>query len=146
MSDAEKLLRGIDRTIANLVRGRKTGFLGKDRGPNVTKPAQIAATVLWEVRKLEERRMEIERRKRSGRNTRMWVRLRYEVLVERGGRCECCGATAADGKRMHVDHIKPFSTHPELEFDRSNLQVLCQDCNIGKSNVDQTDWRSESKN
>lgn len=46
-----------------------------------------------------------------------------------------------DGKVMHVDHIKPKSLHPELKYELSNLQVLCEDCNIGKSNLDDTDWR-----
>jgi 5-methylcytosine-specific restriction endonuclease McrA len=42
---------------------------------------------------------------------------------------------------MHVDHIKPRSLFPLLAADPENLQVLCEDCNVGKSNVDTTDWR-----
>ena len=42
---------------------------------------------------------------------------------------------------IHVDHIKPRSTHPELALDPNNLQVMCDDCNLGKSNTDQIDWR-----
>ena len=49
-----------------------------------------------------------------------------------------CGST----ERIHVDHIKPRSKYPELELDINNLQVLCEDCNIGKSNIDETDWRT----
>lgn len=44
---------------------------------------------------------------------------------------------------MHVDHIKPRSKYPHLAYDVNNLQVLCQDCNFGKSNHDETDWRRE---
>jgi 5-methylcytosine-specific restriction endonuclease McrA len=28
-----------------------------------------------------------------------------------------------------------------LALEITNLQVLCADCNIGKSNTDETDWR-----
>lgn len=69
-----------------------------------------------------------------------WLRVRYQALVRDGGRCRCCGATAASGAVMHVDHIKPWSKHPDLAFELSNLQVLCSECNLGKSNVDETEW------
>jgi len=44
---------------------------------------------------------------------------------------------------MHIDHIKPRSKYPELTFVFENLQVLCEDCNVGKSNLDETDWRPD---
>lgn len=72
-----------------------------------------------------------------------WTRLRYEILKKFGRRCQCCGATPDDGAVMHVDHIKPRSTHPQLSLDPDNLQVLCASCNKGKSNLDETDWRDE---
>jgi hypothetical protein len=43
---------------------------------------------------------------------------------------------------MHVDHIKPRSKYPDLELSRQNLQVLCEDCNLGKSNKYEDDWRN----
>jgi 5-methylcytosine-specific restriction endonuclease McrA len=70
-----------------------------------------------------------------------WRRLRMSVLVERGARCECCGASAKDGVRIHVDHIKPRSRYPELALTKSNLQVLCAECNHGKGSLYETDWR-----
>jgi 5-methylcytosine-specific restriction endonuclease McrA len=42
---------------------------------------------------------------------------------------------------MHVDHIKPRSKYPHLALRESNLQVLCEACNLGKGNWDETDWR-----
>lgn len=70
-----------------------------------------------------------------------WRKLRYRILSGRGNICECCGATSKDGVRIHVDHIKPRSVFPELALSESNLQVLCEDCNMGKSNIHEDDWR-----
>lgn len=71
-----------------------------------------------------------------------WISLRYQALKKSRGCCECCGATPlSSGKPLHVDHIKPRSKHPHLALELANLQVLCADCNIGKSNKDDTDWR-----
>lgn len=70
-----------------------------------------------------------------------WRRLRMAVIKERGARCECCGATPAQGIVINVDHIQPRKTHPKLALEKSNLQVLCHVCNHGKGNWDTTDWR-----
>lgn len=75
--------------------------------------------------------------------SRAWRELRYKVLKRDGRRCACCGATPLDGVSVHVDHIKPRSKFPQLQLDASNLQVLCSDCNIGKSNKDATNWRAK---
>lgn len=71
-----------------------------------------------------------------------WRALRMRVLKRFGARCQCCGATAKDGVRIHVDHIKPRRLFPELALVEANLQVLCEVCNHGKGNWDQTDWRA----
>ena len=76
--------------------------------------------------------------------SREWRALRYRVLRKFGARCQCCGKTAADGVRIHVDHIKPRSKYPDLSLAFENLQVLCDDCNIGKSNKFTDDWRPVS--
>lgn len=76
--------------------------------------------------------------------TEEWRRVRYEALRLHGGKCCLCGATAHQGAVLHVDHIKPRSLFRELELDVNNLQVLCADCNLGKSNLDDTDWRDPS--
>ena len=73
--------------------------------------------------------------------SREWRALRYEVLKANDGRCELCGAGKHDGIRLHVDHIKPRSKFPHLSLVATNLQILCEDCNLGKSNKDDTDWR-----
>ena len=70
-----------------------------------------------------------------------WRSLRMRVLKHFGARCQCCGATAKDGVMIHVDHIKPRRLFPDLALEETNLQVLCEACNHGKGNWDQTDWR-----
>ena len=67
-----------------------------------------------------------------------WLSLRYRVLRKYGRRCMLC---AQEGGAMHVDHVKPRSRYPELALDPGNLQVLCADCNLGKSNRDTCDFR-----
>lgn len=71
-----------------------------------------------------------------------WKHARYQALKANDGRCELCGSSKHDGIVLHVDHIKPRSLYPSLELVVTNLQVLCEPCNIGKSNRDETDWRS----
>lgn len=70
-----------------------------------------------------------------------WRRVRMYALTIYGAKCQCCGATPANGAVMNVDHIKPRKLFPELALDIQNLQVLCHECNHGKGNWDQTDWR-----
>lgn len=71
-----------------------------------------------------------------------WRAVRYIALKAAKGACQCCGARGAKFTPLHVDHIKPRSKFPELSLVASNLQVLCRDCNLGKSNRDETDWRA----
>ena len=72
--------------------------------------------------------------------TREWRDVRYKALVGFGKKCQACGETSG---YIHVDHILPRSKYPERELDIENLQVLCEACNIGKSNTDTTDWRDK---
>ena len=74
-----------------------------------------------------------------------WRKVRMLALKKYGARCLCCGATPATGAVMNVDHIKPRKLFPELALDLNNLQILCHECNHGKGNWDQTDWRSPTK-
>lgn len=45
-----------------------------------------------------------------------------------GGKCVCCGST----ENLHLDHIIPFSKGGATNVE--NLQLLCQKCNLEKSN------------
>jgi 5-methylcytosine-specific restriction endonuclease McrA len=73
--------------------------------------------------------------------SREWLGLRYRVLAKHGRACMLCGTGGTPKNPIQVDHIRPRSKYPALELVESNLQVLCRQCNHGKSNTDQTDFR-----
>lgn len=58
--------------------------------------------------------------------------IRYNVLKRDNYACQICGVTAKDGAKLHVDHIVPVSKGGKTVM--SNLQTLCDRCNLGKSN------------
>lgn len=71
-----------------------------------------------------------------------WRGLRYLALRIYGNKCKACGRGAEDNIKIHVDHIRPCSLDWSRRLDLLNLQVLCEDCNLGKSNLFQDDWRA----
>lgn len=72
-----------------------------------------------------------------------WRKLRMQALKKYGPVCMCCGGRPPN-VQINVDHIKPRKRYPELALDINNLQVLCHECNHGKGNWDETDWREPS--
>jgi HNH endonuclease len=76
-----------------------------------------------------------------------WRTLRMKALKINGARCQCCGADRNDidmtgnPVRIVVDHIKPISKYWDLRLSLSNLQIMCDECNMGKGSWDETDWR-----
>lgn len=70
--------------------------------------------------------------------SREWRMIRYEILIRDKRICLCCGSKKTP---LHVDHIKPLSLYWDLRLDSNNLQVLCADCNIGKSNIYEHSFR-----
>ena len=69
---------------------------------------------------------------RQQERNRITAGVRSKVLARDGYRCRHCGISAALGAILHVDHIIPVSKGGTS--DMGNLQTLCQDCNLGKSN------------
>lgn len=59
--------------------------------------------------------------------------VRVRVLDRDNFRCVFCGRSPATdiGIRLDIDHIVSFSKGGKTMID--NLQTLCQDCNLGKS-------------
>lgn len=60
------------------------------------------------------------------------IGIRYKVFKKDAFKCIVCGRGAKDGVKLHVDHKTPFSLGGLTEL--INLQTLCDNCNIGKSN------------
>lgn len=59
---------------------------------------------------------------------RPWRAIRQEAFKRHGKFCGRCHST----NKLHVDHIKPRIHFPSLQLTLSNLQVLCETCNIDK--------------
>lgn len=112
-------------------------------------PDKKADEFLAKETKKQKRKRKRDKKKLSKKTTSFyltdeWRKLRYRVLRKYKARCMCCGRNRQEhGVTIHVDHIKPRSKFPKLELDFNNLQILCEDCNLGKSNIDQTDWRPD---
>jgi 5-methylcytosine-specific restriction endonuclease McrA len=71
--------------------------------------------------------------------TSEWRKLRWLALAQSSGKCVVCGRNQKNhGVILHVDHVHPRSKYPLLELELSNLQVLCEDCNLGKGSMLQT--------
>lgn len=78
--------------------------------------------------------------------SREWRELRYRVIRKYKAKCMACGKSPQEhGAVLHVDHIKPKSKFPELALEFNNLQLLCEDCNMGKSNKFIDDWRTDEE-
>jgi len=69
-------------------------------------------------------------------------KLRMQVLTRDGYRCCACGRSSADVE-LHVDHIVPVSKGGQDTL--SNLQTLCKDCNLGKSDALLADLAQEDE-
>ena len=60
--------------------------------------------------------------------------VRRQVLERDNYTCQLCGANRdRDGALLHIDHINAVNKGGGNEL--SNLQILCQDCNVGKSDL-----------
>lgn len=57
--------------------------------------------------------------------------LRFAILKRDGYRCQICGANAANGTALEVDHRHPVARGGTN--DPANLWTLCATCNNGKS-------------
>lgn len=76
----------------------------------------------------------VDRLYRPARRTRSPIspRIRARVMERDGFRCRRCGAGPNDD-RLVLDHIMPVALGGS--DDESNLQTLCETCNLGKSDA-----------
>ena len=71
-----------------------------------------------------------------------WGYCRRTVKIRDDYICQICGLR--DPEIMEVDHIKPKSEYPELEFVLENLVTLCPNCHRRKTNreIKGRQWKS----
>ena len=83
---------------------------------------------------IKERRPRIKIQKADKRD--ISLKLRLNVLKRDNFRCAFCGRSSATdvGVILHIDHMHPFSKGGKTTLE--NLQTLCADCNLGKSDSD----------
>lgn len=78
-----------------------------------------------------------QQKKTNGHKTQRTINLRMRFLVfQRDNfKCSICGKSPATDPKivLHVDHIKPWAKRGETVLN--NLQTLCSECNIGKSDL-----------
>ena len=115
------------------------GLVPKTRSPSSAKKS-IVAWYKDSIAATEERHETTSSDKFY--RSQSWRIARFEALKKSNGRCALCGSPPGEYS-LHVDHIKPRSLYPSEALNPKNLQVLCRDCNLGKSNRDATDWRSK---
>lgn len=63
------------------------------------------------------------------------LRIRWKIMKRDNFSCVKCGKSPAKepNVELHVDHIIPWSKGGETVYE--NLETLCSDCNLGKSNI-----------
>ena len=63
------------------------------------------------------------------------LRLRFIVMKRDNFKCKNCGKSPATDQKviLHIDHVSPYSKGGETIVE--NLQTLCSECNLGKSNL-----------
>ena len=125
---------------AGLGKAYRDARLRKAKGKAQRKPTRFAD--LLEPKKKPDGKVAPDRAQKFYRSYE-WRKLRYQILQRDGARCALCGVTPNEGAVMNVDHIKPVRKYWTLRLDPENLQVLCNQCNHGKGNWDETDWRDE---
>lgn len=60
-----------------------------------------------------------------GKRVYNWLKYnRQAIIQEKGAWCNRCGSE----QRLSVHHILEVSKHPELAFDKENMEILCSPC------------------
>lgn len=77
----------------------------------------------------------------AAKRIRVMPSMRWQVFQRDNWRCVACGKNADDHIWLEVDHILPRSKGGKNEI--SNYQTLCNVCNGGKSNKDDTDIKKQ---
>lgn len=104
-------------------------YINSDDDSDKDSPAESAETV--EPIKANEEGTIINHKTRRDIN----LRLRFRVMARDHFKCCKCGKSPATDPTviLHIDHIYPWSKGGETVME--NLQTLCSECNLGKSDL-----------
>lgn len=123
----EKFLN--DFIAVSLLKGHFMGNKGYELEilPSFNKTLDILKSADDEIEELPKKVAE-----QKGKRT-IPLALRYKVLKRDNSKCVACGRNVKEnGVILHIDHKIPFSLGGLTTLE--NLQSLCQECNISKSN------------
>ena len=60
--------------------------------------------------------------------------IKNQLMEKFHGNCAYCGKKLHSNIDANIEHFRPKSIYPELEFEPSNLLLSCRECNVIKSN------------
>lgn len=60
--------------------------------------------------------------------------IKNQLMDKFHGNCAYCGKKLHSNIDANIEHFRPKSIYPELEFEPSNLLLSCRECNAIKSN------------
>jgi len=143
----EELFENLETVWINLGRQPSRRDLTKEKGSKISYTPYVRRFGTWtnaliefanhinyELEANEIINATTENRHRTGRDINL--RLRFKVMKRDNFKCCKCGRSPATNPNvvLHVDHIKAWANGGETVLD--NLQTLCQDCNLGKSDLE----------
>lgn len=116
----------------NQVLSRKSNTFNEDELKDILKRLDNKLDGRYQDESIWESISKIERAKVSNK-------MRFAVYERDHYRCQKCGRKTKD---LEIDHIFPISKGGKTEFN--NLQTLCHDCNVKKSDTIETVPHSQS--
>jgi 5-methylcytosine-specific restriction endonuclease McrA len=130
---ARLILRDLRRTIADRATVRRDNFSIVMMKRLVDK-FSVEHDLQWDMENIAFARS------KDFYKSQRWKNLRIQAL-DKYRACLACGKGPKDGVVLHVDHVFSRTIYPEYALNINNLQVLCEDCNLGKGNVATYDFR-----
>jgi hypothetical protein len=59
-----------------------------------------------------------------------WLKLRKELIAERGQKCETCGKTVEDSPKLHAHEVWEFSEEPKPLVTLKRIALSCWHCHM----------------